>query len=101
MSKKLDGKLEEIAEDFGQRCAESALDFSWFDAEGLLRGDVEYAMAVALRAMNCGYGWEFDGQQLVVQEWDETQSCRYSRARCWQDFASLWQFGCEGLTRKP
>lgn len=72
MSKKLDGKLEEIAEDFGQRCAESALDFSWFDAEGLLRGDVEYAMAVALRAMNCGYGWEFDGQQLVVQEWDET-----------------------------
>jgi hypothetical protein len=75
VSKKLERKLEEIADDFGQRCAETMLDFAWFDANGSIRGDVEYAMTVALRAMNCGYGWEFDGHQVVVQEWNEANDC--------------------------
>jgi hypothetical protein len=72
MSKKLDRLLEEIAEDFGQRSAETALDLSWFDSEKCFHSEIEYAMAVALRAMNCGYGWEFDGNQDVVFAWKET-----------------------------
>ena len=66
MSEELDQRLAEIADDFGQRSAECALDLSWFDAEGFFRSEEIHAFAVALRAMNCGYGWEHDGNQLVV-----------------------------------
>ncbi|WP_156041814.1 hypothetical protein [Bradyrhizobium sp. URHD0069] len=72
MSKKLDRLLEETAEDFGQRSAETALDLSWFDSAKCFHSEIEYAMAVALRAINCGYGWEFDGNQDVVFAWKET-----------------------------
>ena len=71
MSRAIDLRLEEIADNFGQRSAEIALDLSYFDYKKCFQSDIEYAMAVALRAMNCGYGWEFDGNQEVVFEWND------------------------------
>lgn len=71
MQSKLEQSVEEISEEFGRRYAECVLDLAWFDAHGYFHTEVEHAMAIALRAMETGYGWELEDQVAIVGEWSD------------------------------
>jgi hypothetical protein len=75
VSDELNRKFEEIAESFGQRAAETVLDLSHFDYEKCFRNEELHLLAVALRAMETGYGWEFDGNLEFVYEWKIENDC--------------------------